>query len=199
MVKIHDANYLSFFSSYMVKNQNIKTQKLILKTFQPETDCLIKTCSEMGRFFHFSNIKSIIDMNQTQLKPMVGAVAIVRKGDYVLLGLRCGKHASGVWGFPGGHVEFGEHPYDTVVRECKEETNLDIQITDNPDAAWSSNVWAAEAKHYVTVYINCTLKGDSELINMEPDKFKEWKWIHKDRLPDNLMFDLMHNLIKGTK
>ncbi|WP_143795710.1 NUDIX domain-containing protein, partial [Oenococcus oeni] len=32
------------------------------------------------------------------------------------------------WGFPGGFVEYGESPMDAIVREVKEETNLDVKV-----------------------------------------------------------------------
>ena len=32
------------------------------------------------------------------------------------------------WNLPGGVTDEFESPYQTIVRECKEETNLDIQI-----------------------------------------------------------------------
>lgn len=30
------------------------------------------------------------------------------------------------WGLPGGHVDEGEYPYNGILREAKEETNLDV-------------------------------------------------------------------------
>ncbi|WP_092557837.1 NUDIX domain-containing protein [Actinoplanes derwentensis] len=35
----------------------------------------------------------------------------------------------GVWSLPGGGIDQGEHPADTVVREFAEETGLDVRIT----------------------------------------------------------------------
>ncbi len=35
----------------------------------------------------------------------------------------------GLWGLPGGGVEQGEHPDDTVVREFAEETGLTVRVT----------------------------------------------------------------------
>jgi 8-oxo-dGTP diphosphatase len=30
------------------------------------------------------------------------------------------------WGLPGGHIDEGEYPYNAILREAKEETNLDV-------------------------------------------------------------------------
>ena len=34
----------------------------------------------------------------------------------------------GVWSLPGGAVDHGEHPYDTVVRETAAETGLSVAV-----------------------------------------------------------------------
>lgn len=37
---------------------------------------------------------------------------------------------AGLWEFPGGHIEAGEPPEQTVVREYREETGFDVEVTD---------------------------------------------------------------------
>ncbi len=41
-----------------------------------------------------------------------------------------GRHLSGLWEFPGGKVERAEDPRDTVVREIREETGLEVSVGD---------------------------------------------------------------------
>lgn len=57
------------------------------------------------------------------------AVAIVRDGTRVLVGQRP-EHVplAGYWEFPGGKVESGESPEQAAVRECHEETGLDVRV-----------------------------------------------------------------------
>jgi 8-oxo-dGTP pyrophosphatase MutT (NUDIX family) len=38
----------------------------------------------------------------------------------------------GIWLVPGGHVELGEDPNETAIREAKEETGLDIELVGEP-------------------------------------------------------------------
>ena len=60
----------------------------------------------------------------------VGAYGLLRDGESrVLLARNSGaSEFPGLWGLPGGGVEQGEHPDDTVVREVREETGLDVRV-----------------------------------------------------------------------
>ena len=71
----------------------------------------------------------------TQTKPTtrtrVGAYAIVLQEDEILLCRISAElpHLEGQWTLPGGGLDFQEHPKEAVVREVKEETGLDVEIT----------------------------------------------------------------------
>ena len=57
-----------------------------------------------------------------------GAVVFTMVGDtlkYLLV-----HSINGFWGFPKGHMEYGESEYDTARREIKEETGVDVMFTD---------------------------------------------------------------------
>lgn len=54
---------------------------------------------------------------------------IVNERGEILLGRRHDPRNRGMhgkWEFPGGKVEFGENPKDTVIREANEEVALDV-------------------------------------------------------------------------
>jgi ADP-ribose pyrophosphatase YjhB (NUDIX family) len=57
-------------------------------------------------------------------QPMVGLLAVVRRGERFLLVRRAKEPNRGRWGFPGGVQELGETVVDGARRELAEETGL---------------------------------------------------------------------------
>lgn len=53
----------------------------------------------------------------------------VRENDKILLVQEAHAEAYGLWSFPLGRVEPGEEPSEAAIREAKEETGLDIELT----------------------------------------------------------------------
>ena len=58
---------------------------------------------------------------------VISVALLIQKGK-VLLGLRHSQKNEGenLWEFPGGSVEVGEHPQTTMIRELKEELNIQV-------------------------------------------------------------------------
>ncbi|WP_343312920.1 8-oxo-dGTP diphosphatase MutT [Brucella sp. BE17] len=70
-------------------------------------------------------------MNDLKSRPiiLVGAVALVDSDGRVLLAQRPeGKQLAGLWEFPGGKVEAGETPEETVIRELQEEIGIKTKV-----------------------------------------------------------------------
>ena len=62
----------------------------------------------------------------TDLLLLPSVTVLPRRGDEVLLV----RHIdSGAWGVVGGSVDVDESPADAAVRECREETGLDVELT----------------------------------------------------------------------
>jgi ADP-ribose pyrophosphatase YjhB (NUDIX family) len=57
-------------------------------------------------------------------QPRVGVLAVVRRGDRLLLARRRNPPDAGKWGFPGGAQELGETVAAAAARELGEETGV---------------------------------------------------------------------------
>ena len=59
---------------------------------------------------------------------LVVAVALVDTDNRILLAQRPeGKQLAGLWEFPGGKVEPGERPEETLIRELREELGITVK------------------------------------------------------------------------
>lgn len=66
-------------------------------------------------------------MSDGRLRVVVAAV-VERNGAFLLARRRAGAHLEGLWEFPGGGVEDGEHPADALVRELREELGVETTV-----------------------------------------------------------------------
>ena len=129
--------------------------------------------------------------------PRVGVGAIIFRDSsrtHVLMGLRKSKLGEGHWAFPGGHMEWGESPEHTAVRETLEETGLVVKpLPDAREYGFTTTLYSAIGRHYVTLYIACEIES-GELANMEPDKCERWEWVDVNNPPQPLMESLPEKL-----
>ena len=103
------------------------------------------------------------------------------------------------WDLPGGRVEHGESPYDTLLREVKEETKLDIKII-KPVGIW----WFFRLKDNDQVVCNTFLCKPKHLdvgINSNPadENIKEFRWLTKEEILDLDIYPSLKELIKSIK
>lgn len=113
------------------------------------------------------------------IKIGVGAV-IIRDGK-ALLTKRKGNFEKGAYGSVGGHVEFGESPMEAVIREAKEE--LDIEIGNLKLISCLS--WKTLGRQYLDIsFLGDIISGEPKI--METDKIESVNWYSVDNLPQPL-------------
>ncbi len=59
---------------------------------------------------------------------VAAGVLVEREGKVLLVRRRVGPH-QGLWTFPAGFVDFDESPAEAAVRECREESGLEVELT----------------------------------------------------------------------
>lgn len=115
-----------------------------------------------------------------------GAAAIIVNDEgKILLQNRSDKN---IWGLPGGCQELGERFQDTIIREVKEETNLDVKEEDLELIDIVSGMSRKNEYPNGDVVINntvlyCIRKYSGEL--KWDSESKEMKFFHLDELPRN--------------
>ncbi|MFT6911176.1 MAG: 8-oxo-dGTP diphosphatase [Candidatus Paceibacteria bacterium] len=126
----------------------------------------------------------------------VGVAVIIKKDHQVILGERKGAHGEGTWGFPGGHLEFGETLEQCAIREVAEENGLVIANVRFAD--FTEDFFVTDDKHYLTVFMLADyVSGEAQVL--EPAKCNSWKWFEwgAESLPENIFLPIK-NLFKKT-
>ena len=69
------------------------------------------------------------DQKHERREQITAQKAIIKKGNRFLIVLRSENEKAfpGLWDFPGGKLEVGEDPFESLTREVKEETGLVIK------------------------------------------------------------------------
>lgn len=80
-----------------------------------------------------------------------------------------------MWELPGGKVEKGEHFIDALIREIKEETDLDCEVGDFCEAVQNDYM------HKRTVQLIMYLKDIKGNVKIS-EEHTEWKWAGLDEL-----------------
>jgi 8-oxo-dGTP diphosphatase len=84
------------------------------------------------------------------LPPPIPAVGVVcLRGDSVLLIRRGTPPRLGEWSLPGGRIEPGERAVDAALRELREETGVEAEITGLIDVV--DGLFPEAGRHYVLI------------------------------------------------
>lgn len=87
--------------------------------------------------------------------------------------LICQRGADGscafLWEFPGGKIEAGETPEKCLIRECREELQIDILI----DGIFAETTYSHENKKIAFTFFNGRIVAGSPIISVHVDM----KWV----------------------
>ncbi|MDH7564725.1 MAG: NUDIX hydrolase [Candidatus Bathyarchaeota archaeon] len=109
-------------------------------------------------------------------QPIVGVGAVILSNSKILLEKRGNEPGKGKWSIPGGIVELGERLEDSVVREVKEETGLEVEDPQLLDVV-SNMVLDGRGRvkyHFVIVDYLVKLKGGK---GKAADDAEELEWV----------------------
>ncbi|WP_424985340.1 NUDIX hydrolase [Microbulbifer sp. S227A] len=114
-------------------------------------------------------------------RPKLGAIAVVISEGHVLLARRRNPPDAGLWGYPGGHVEFGETALAAAARELKEETGI---VATPVDYVTNIDVIGRDAEggpslHYLLAAVRCDYVGGSPI---PADDVAEAAWFPFERV-----------------
>ncbi len=113
---------------------------------------------------------------------LVAAVALIDVDGRVLIAQRPeGKALAGLWEFPGGKVEQGERPEQALVRELKEELNIDVTESCLAPLTFASHAYD-DFHLLMPLYVCRRWKGDA--ISNEGQALK---WVRAKALRDHPM------------
>jgi len=119
-------------------------------------------------------------MNATA-KPvlLVAACALIDADGRVLLAQRPeGKPMAGLWEFPGGKIEPGETPEETVIRELREELGIETRVECLAPLTFASHTY--ERFHLLMpLYVCRRFQGTPH-----PHEGQAIKWVRPQRLRD---------------
>ena len=97
-----------------------------------------------------------------------------------------------MWELPGGKVEKGEHFADALVREIKEETNLDAEVGDFCEAI--QNDYSHKRTVQLMMYLE-DVRGDVEI----SDEHTEYMWASIEKIKTLNVSTSLKKLLEKTK
>lgn len=112
-----------------------------------------------------------------------------KKTEFLLSLRRNTGSNDGEYELPGGHLEENEDIMEAIIRETKEELNIDL----NPN-----NLKIIHILHHYTDgrlnFIVSTNKYKGKLRINEPEKCEKLEWFTYDNLPNNVTFKVRNTL-----
>jgi 8-oxo-dGTP diphosphatase len=113
---------------------------------------------------------------------LVAACALVDADGRVLLARRPpGRPLAGLWEFPGGKIEPGETPEAALIRELKEELDIEVPARCLAPLSFASHGYP---EFHLLMPLFVTRKWEGEI---SPQQGQQLAWVRAQRLADYAM------------
>lgn len=112
-------------------------------------------------------------------KSTVGAVVGNDKGEILLIQ----RSDSGTWLYPTGWADVGYSPSEVAVKECKEETGIDVEVVGVLAILDGMRLGFTRIPLYSTVFLCKAIGGE---LQGHPLETLDLGWFARDALPGNL-------------
>jgi ADP-ribose pyrophosphatase YjhB (NUDIX family) len=112
--------------------------------------------------------------------PALGATVAIIHDDRILLTLR---NDFEVWCLPGGHVDDGEALAQAAVREAREETGLEVELT-RLVGVYSKAGWFTAGIHLILF----AARPVGGVLQPQPGEVIEARYFGRDELPDPIVW-----------
>lgn len=94
---------------------------------------------------------------------------IVRHDNRILIVQRAAADSGGgTWECPGGKIDFGEQPEDSLIREIREETGLTVTVD---KIAYASSILTHPDRQVILLVYFCTAVTSSVTLSEEHDAY----------------------------
>jgi len=94
---------------------------------------------------------------------------IVQYANRILIVQRAAADSGGgTWEFPGGKIDFGEQPEDSLTREIEEETGLSVTVD---RIAYASSLMTHPDRQVILLVYFCTATSDAVELSDEHDGY----------------------------
>lgn len=127
-------------------------------------------------------------MNNIRFHITVKAIVIYNHKILILKKVKPSTDGLGYWELPGGGLEYGETPHEALVRELKEETDLDIRIIK------PVYTFTAIRSDYQTVGIGFLTIPTNDKVTLS-NEHTEYKFVTRDELQDFLDEKIYNDII----
>lgn len=166
------------------RKRNIKYEDLVNIINQLSADEIIELSNTIG-YPVFTRLCMGVLQHKFVLLQDGAAAIIVNENGQILLQSRADRDK---WGLPGGCQELGERFQDTIIREVKEEANLDVneedlELLDVVSGATRRNDYPNGDVVINNTALYCIKKYSGEL--KWDTESKEMKFFNLDNLPQN--------------